>query len=254
MQMDYWCLTKQGKIHKHLHLLNSDSSGVLKMKKIIQTLLCLFLFSGIQTQGAALVYDNTSTDLNIRFDPEGVEVGDQIVLGGTDRIITRFVFQYYGLDFSGDEQARLRFYENDGALSSSDFPMPNTLRYDSGFFSIPQPTSERMSATLTFVDFTLDAVVPLAGPMPETFTWSVEFLGIAAGEEAGLDLFSPPSTGLNWDWYWVNDGGAWTTQMDPGLVPISFGAQIEAIPEPTAIHLLLGGLLVFGAWRCWRRR
>jgi hypothetical protein len=230
------------------------SSGVLNMKKLIPTLVCLSFLCGVSSQGTSLVYDNTTGDLNFRFDPQNAEVGDQIVLAGTDRIITRFVFQYYGLNFTGDEQARLRFYENDGALSTSGFAMPGSLRYDSGFFNIPQPTSTRNSATLTFLDFTTGAVVPLDGAMPNTFTWSVEFLGIGAGEQAGLDLFSPPDIGFNWDWYWVKDGGVWNTQIDPGGVPISFLAQVEAVPEPAAIHLLLGGFIAFGAWRIWRRK
>src|SRR6185369_17425450 len=94
-------------------------------------LLPLVALLGATSAFAEIVYDNSSNDKNTRFNGTN-EYGDEIVLGGTGRILSEFIFQYYGTNFSGNDQAELRFYRNDGPLSPSGLAQPGSLLFDSG--------------------------------------------------------------------------------------------------------------------------
>lgn len=191
---------------------------------------------------ADTVYDNSTTDLNIRFNPVTREVGDEIILDGGARILTDFTFQYWGENFFGDdEELRLRFYLNDGAPSQAGPLTPGTLFFDSDWFSI----SETNRATLIFTDFVTGAAVPLSQNLPNSFTWTVRFRGVDAidGESAGVDLYDPPTTGGNYNEYWENTGPGGWEYRGTNNVHINFGAKVGAVPEPSVIALgLLGGL------------
>src|SRR5437868_642503 len=96
---------------------------------------------------ADYVYKNTTTDLNTRFNPDIVEVGDEINLTKAGLTLTNFTFQYWGTNFlDGGETARVRFYYMDGTNSSSGPPVPGTKFFDSGVFAISATTA----ATLSF--------------------------------------------------------------------------------------------------------
>lgn len=190
---------------------------------------------------ADTVYNNSTADSNIRFNPGLAEVGDEITLAGTARDITDFTFQYWGQTFSGNEQARLRFYLNNGVASPAGPLTPSTVFYDSGWFNIGATTR----STLVFTDFTTDATTPLTTTLPNSFTWSVQFQGIdlGEGESAGLDLYNPPTVGGNFNEYWENTGpGGWEYRGTNG-VPVNFAAQLNAVPEPSMLALgALGGV------------
>ena len=180
---------------------------------------------------AERVYDNSTTDLGTRFSVGNNLVGDEIILGGSERTLSQFSFQYYGLTLSGNEQARVLFYQNDGTewLSSGAF-RPSSILYDSGLFPIA-PTNR---ATLNF-DLTLDNVV-----VPDHFTWAVEFQGVEAGENVGLDLYSPPTVGNNFDDFWFFEGGAWELRTN-ATTPMNFAARFDAVPEPSIWALCVAG-------------
>lgn len=195
-----------------------------------------------QTAIGNVVYDNTTTDSNARFNPGLLEVGDEVLLntdfraGNPGATITNFSFQYYGVNFSGDEQMRFRIYANDGAESPSGRLEPGSILFDSALFSIG--ATDRLVINIS--DLSIN--------VPNRFTWSVQFTGITGGEEAGLDLYSPPSTGLNYVNYWKNTGGTWTLEEDPMGANIDFAARIEAVPEPSTLALgVLGGSLALAA-------
>lgn len=188
---------------------------------------CL-LVCGVPRLGAEIVYSNGWNDLNIRFNPGLFEVGDEIVLAGSARIVNYFRFQYYGLDFSGNEQVRVRFYANDGPPSVSGPLMPGTVLWDSGWYDIG-PTER---STLIWND--------LSVLVPDSFTWAVKFSGIDPGESAGLDIYSPPIIGSSYLDYWFNDGSTW--ELRTNTVPMDFAAAIGAIPEPTTLALALLGV------------
>ena len=217
----------------------------MKTNKVFRSVLAglaLALFAAGSVAQADVVYDNSTGDLNVRLNPGTFEIGDEIILGPGSRIITDFTFQYWGEGFAGnDEEARVRFYLNDGPNSQAGPAEPSTLFYDSDWFDIAQTTR----ATLIFTDFTTDAIVPLTGALPDTFTWTVTFRGVGgAGESAGVDLYNPPTVGGNYLEYWENTGpGGWEYRGDSGGTPANFAARIGVVPEPGVMALgLIGGL------------
>src|ERR1044071_2733101 len=60
--------------------------------------LCVGLSAFLSTSALAdVVYDNTANDLNFRFRPGTLEVGDEIILsGGAGNYLTKFSFEFYG--------------------------------------------------------------------------------------------------------------------------------------------------------------
>jgi len=201
------------------------------------------LFSG--RVDADIVYNNSTNDLFIRFNPGLAEVGDEVVLAGDQRFVTNFVFQYWAIGLGGGETAQLRFYANDGTNAPGGGPLvPQSLLFDSGTFSI----GNTPRSTLVFDQTELGGGLWL----PDSFTWSVQFFGTdGAGESAGVDLYSPPTVGGNYDDYWDNIGSFdWrltTITVSSTNAPANFGALIEAVPEPSAVLLgLFGGLAILG--------
>jgi hypothetical protein len=198
---------------------------------------------------ADIVYDNTTTASTNVFLPLAAEYGDEIQLQpGLGRLVTRFLFEYYG-DFvkQGDEKVRVRFYENNGDVEKvfKRFKTPGKLLYDSGL----QPLEPGFrSLDLPGLDVTV----------PDTFTWSVQFSGLAggAGDRAGLLLYNPPTVGKSFNDFWLFIDGEWSiNQIEGGSKVANFGARVVAIvPEPSVLALGgLGTLLLVGA-RCRRRR
>jgi hypothetical protein len=200
----------------------------MKTAKKLQRLGLLLVLSLLCSQSRAdLVYDNSSNDLNTRFNAGTNEVGDEIVLTTTNssRYVTNFIFEYYGVNFSGNEQARLRFYRNDGTNSTSGQPVPNTVIYDSGYF--PVGPTDRSTLNFTRENSRMNVLVP------DSFTWSVQFAGIESGEESGVgaDIYSPPTVGQNYSDYWDFSASGWQLRTN-NAVPVSFGARVHASPRP----------------------
>lgn len=208
----------------------------------------------LQTANAEVVFDNSSSDLLLNFNPGANEVGDEILLQGQARYLSSFVFQYYGDAFSGDEMARVRFYVNDGPPSSG-AARPGTILYDSGPFAIgatPRST------------IVLDAVTLAAGNLwnpgqpvlvPDSFTWSVQFYNVTGSEEAGVTLYNPPTVGWDYNSYWDNDPmSGWLLKTNAWSIPMNFAARVEAVPEPNAVVLGLGGALLVLLLRASIRR
>jgi hypothetical protein len=212
------------------------------------TRLTAFLWVGAallltQMAKAEIVYNNSSNDLTNNFNPGLLEVGDQIILGGATRQITNFIFQYYGVNFSGDEAVRLRFYANDGAPFNG-YATPGTVLYDSGFFTGIGSTPRN---TIIYDRSTLNGGVNV----PDEFTWSVLFTGIGAGESAGVTLYDPPTTGSSYPDYWEFSSGSWSLKTN-AVYNMNFAARAEAtVPEPSAAGLLLIGSI--GAWLARRK-
>jgi len=201
-----------------------------------------------------VIYDNSINDLLYRFNPGLWEVGDEIILGGGARTITNFTFEYWGEntarpEFSGYVQARVRFYENDGVPSSSGYPAPGTVLFDSDWFSVgPTPR-----ATLVFDDFVTGTLVPLTNSVPDSFTWTVQFTGLGPDDLAGVDIYSPPTVGNSYPDYWqFAPGSGWLLLTN--AVPMDFAARFEAVPEPSIQVMVVLGATMLAGGRCWFRR
>jgi hypothetical protein len=198
----------------------------------------LFCTTGL----ASVVYDNSVNSLNNRvYAPGNGEYGDQIFLAGSDRRISDFQFDYFvSANANGNETGDLRMYRNDGGATGT---APGSLIYSSGDFSLDKGFQTVVAQALSVT-------------VPNTFTWTVVFKGVDAGEQVGLRLFNPPTVGASLDDYWFkNPDSTWSTLViDGGATPGNFSARITAVPEPSTLALaLLGGLSVLSFRRYSRR-
>ncbi len=187
------------------------------------------------------VYDNSANDLLYRFDPGPLEVGNEIILAGSARYASLFSFEFWGfgpagdpLAFEGDVQARVRFYKNDGPLSASGYSSPGTVMFDSGPFPIPATPAGR--ATLFFDEFQIEAVVPLRTPLPNSFTWTVQFSGLSTNDSAGVDLYAPPVIGNTYQDYWEYETNQWALKTNS--VPMEFASRLYAVSRGVDVTVL----------------
>jgi len=203
---------------------------------------------------ASTIFDNTSNDLNTRFNPGTFEVGDQIIFGGTDRFLTDFGFEYFGLNggsasnpFAGTVAVQVTLYNQNGPTVQG-VTSPGTILYQSTPFNIS--TTER--ATLLFGPSDFGSLGGVT--VPNEITWSVKFTGLGAGDTAGVDLYSLPTIGQDYPDYWQNDGTGWTLMTNS--VPVDFASRFQAtvVPEPTTMSLSVIGLGLLVATRMFRRK
>ena len=185
------------------------------------------------------VYDNLpGTELGrfaaLDFLGKPTEFGDEIALAGTARIVTKFIFDYYG-NFTpdGDETARIRFYANDapGVLLK-----PGTLLYDSGTFPIVKGPA-RVTLDIPYVE------------VPNSFTWTVSFGGVSQtpGDSAELIIYNPPSVGGQLSMgligsyrdYWKFNAGIWTAYLLTNGLPANFAAKVYARNETINLAMVL---------------
>ena len=220
----------------------------MKPKLILIQLLAVIALSLAPMSHGQIVYNNSAltSDLSVRFNPGTNEVGDEITLAAGGRVLTLFEFQYWGLSFSGDEQARLRLLSNDGAASPQGALMPGTVLFESVWFTI----GATPRSTLIFSDFTSpsEATVPLTSLLPDDFTWSVQFRTLGVSASAGVDLYNPPITGSSFNDFWFNTGTTWELRTNSLTSdPMNFAARITTVPEPTTLWLaILGGVALLG--------
>ena len=211
-------------------------------KKTLKTLLkqncCLVI--GVLWMGlavplpAAVIFNNSTNDLVTRFAPGTNEVGDEILLVGTERYLTNFSFEFWGTNtanpaaFAGDVEARVRFYQNNGAPFNG-YPTPGTNFYDSGWFSVA-PTPRSTEVFTYGIDFLWTGLIM---PVTSNMTWSVQFQGMEDTDSVGVDVYSPPVVGHDYPDYWVNTNGNWMLMTNNAGVHIDFGAVMEASAVPT---------------------
>ncbi len=168
-----------------------------------------------------------------------LEYGDEITLAGTERLVTDFIFEYFG-DFTQtlSEFARVRFYANDGP---GRYPAPKTVLFDSGLFRLNEGYSTKWLSGLSVL-------------VPNTFTYAIEFTGLTGAEDdrAGLLLYHPPSIGSSFRDFWELIDGTWTLSHFGGNTfkpEANFGVRVVAVPEPSALALLSLGAALLAALR-----
>jgi hypothetical protein len=200
----------------------------MRLRFIVWTLLlpALLLALKLAPARAELVYDNTDTGgTNVYYSL--LEYGDEIILTGTNRVISQFSFEYFG-DFTptGDETARLRLYKMDGPKTADGDPAPGTVLYDSGVFSI-SPGYQPPKFT------------GLSVTVPTDITWTVEFGGLTGitGDRAGLVFRDKPSVGSSFDDFWLKQQNNWKLFSWGGDPIANFAARISSGADPTSISI-----------------
>jgi subtilisin-like proprotein convertase family protein len=184
----------------------------------------------------AIVYDDLTNNLGQILDTAGVEVGNQVVLDGTDRYVSRFAVNYWATNanqaaLSGAVTARVRFYYNNGPSLSTTISSPGTVFYDSG----PLPVVATNAGTVELNEFQLTAAQPLQAALPSSFTWTIVFEGLGDQDSAGLNLFGPPTVGQAGSRYWAASTNGWTLQGQDGQ---SFGGQLAALSSGVAMSVV----------------
>jgi hypothetical protein len=196
---------------------------------------------------SATVYDNLSSpDLGQQYapTPASLEFGDQITLGGTERTLSQFSFYYFLSGNSASTQnMTLRLYSNTGVTNS---PASTAL-----YTSDPIPVNLSFNTqTITFTN----VITPII--LPDTFTWTVQFSNLAAGQTGGLLLYGPPiPPGSSFNDFWQKDGaGNWSTMLiNGGATRGDFAARVTAVPEPGVLALGGLGALVLAGLRRFRK-
>lgn len=177
-------------------------------------------------ESGVVVFNNTLNYLGEYYYSSN-EFGDQITLSSqvTNRFFLRFRLEYFvGPNASGDETMLVRFYNNDGTNGT-----PKTLLY-----AMPKPID-------LVTGYNNVVIEGLAIQMPDSFTWTVEFGGVAAGEEVGLLFYNPPSIGLAYDDYWEKEKNEWVLKKVYGS-PANFGVLIQALVAGAGPPILPAGL------------
>ena len=196
---------------------------------------------------SAIVYDNTQTDLGHQYfpAPSGLEFGDQVnLLSGPDRTLSQFSFYYYISGATANTQSvTVRMYANSGTN------VPVTPFYTSD--PIPVSTGANGFNTQT-INFPLSSNVIT---LPDSFTWTVQFSSLGAGQTGGLLLYGPPSIGSSFNDFWQKDGaGTWSlNQINNGNTLADFGALVTAVPEPGVLTLGGIGVLILAGFRRFRK-
>jgi len=177
-----------------------------------------------------IIYDNSGSGGNDLFSSE-FEFGDEIILkphpANRFWILTDFLFEYFG-DFApqGDEQARVRFYLNDGPPEQK-YP-PTTMLFDSGDFALKEGYQVGrfggLNITLPDDEFGWTRM-----------TWTVQFSGMrnVKGDRVSLILRPETDVGHNFKDVWINTPNGWTLST---LEPQNPNFPVDPVTNPDPIE------------------
>jgi hypothetical protein len=142
------------------------------------------------------------------------------------RLLTSFQFEHFTSSSVG---VALTLYANDGPLithtnsdgTTSQLARPGTTLYRAEF-----GTFGGLAVSEVFVPIEL----------PDTFTWTVTFRGIAPGESAGLPVYDPPTVGWSSPDFWQKIDGVWDTYpLSQPAGPANFAVRVITGPKPITI-------------------
>jgi len=226
----------------------------------LRTAACLTASVLLGTSASAeVIYDNSETFQGIvTAEPNNTEIGDVVVFGGTDRILSNFRFEYFlGGATGGNEMAQVFLRAMDGPDIGGGTTLPGTLLWSSSTFNI---TSGYHTVNIDGINTTV----------PNSVAWTVVFSGLEAhpetaaadDETAGLLFYLDSTTqggtnptifdavAGNQQHYTIRRGtdGGWEILNHPNVVD-NLGAQFTAVPEPGTWALILGGLATLGLVR-----
>jgi len=220
---------------------------------------------------ADTVFDNTGTDLGSRFNQGKLEFGNEFLPSSSSpsMAITNFAFEYFSLHNGSTFNSSMRFrvdvrlYINDGPVVGG-LQSPGSLIFDTGTINMTGATAGSILNFDSLNDFSYDnngyyssTYGGLWVPSSAHLTWTVQFSNLATGDSAGIELYSPPSTGSEYSEYWLNSGGTWALEVNTNGLPATGGAIMDAtpVPEPGILSLsALGALSLVAASRRRQRK
>lgn len=205
-------------------------------------IVALAMFAGPASRAAAvIVYDNSTQYSGIDYESVN-EAGDEVTLAGTARVVTEIQIEYWA-DFvaQGDEVGRVRFYANTGPPwnGAPDAPTPAA-----------PPIYEETFQLFTGYQTTVISVPNVV--VPDDFTWTVQFLGIAqtsgpVNDRAGLLFYGTPTVGRSLDDFWELTASGWELFFRTDVPKNNFGVRISAIAAP-ALKIARSGTNVVISW------
>lgn len=163
------------------------------------------------------------------------EYGDEIILGGSGRILTEFKFEYFA-NYNFAQGITFNLYDQTGPTVGG-AKAPGALLYSSkvdlfdggGIVSFTFPESP-------------------ANTIPNRLTWTVQFSGAGFGDnKAGLIVpNASPTIGQSANDFWIRTGAGqadWALQnFGAGGPTANFVATVSAVPEPGTVALAVIGL------------
>lgn len=197
---------------------------------------------GVSSAEAATVYQlNTGPGNDYYLGTS--ETGDELHLGGTDRIIESFSFDYYA-NYSEPGGLIFRIYANNG-------PLVNGSQVPGDLLDV-RTLDLAAGGGHVVINFPFDA----ANVLPDKITYTATFNSINSNPVAKAGLTLPngnPTIGTSFDDVWTRTGpGAsdWAlihvTDLSGNPIIGNFTATVTAVPEPGTLALMtLGGLALF---------
>ena len=213
------------------------------LKTSFTVLLCVTATISAKAQGVVYQSDYLFPNNTVYQIPvaSGVETGDQVNLGGTERVMTGFSFGYLASGLNSGATAQVSFYDATGVpadISSGINKTTTTLLWQTAQLSVQDTTTGTM---LNFYASDLNNGINV----PDNLIWTVTFNYSSGASVPPISLLAGhPSVGGGYDQYFTYDGTAWQPK-DVAGVPSGgahFVATITAVPEPSTFALLgLGG-------------
>lgn len=205
---------------------------------------------GGSASAQSIIYDNTASSLGKVTGEGNAEIGDAVVFAGSARTVTQISFEYFvsppaspTTEIAGNETAQLFLYSLNTA------GLPQTLLYTSPSFNLV-PGTPAGYGTATISGISVD--------VPDRIAWSVAFNGVEGQEQAGLLFYNPPSVGSSptfdpgdgtqHDFFLRHNVSGWTVLDTPSTVD-NLNVRFTAVPEPSTIALMVGGLVTMGLIR-----
>jgi hypothetical protein len=212
----------------------------MKMHRMIGKLAVLAVFGSAAAMATNIVYSNTTTDtLDTVFFSVGPysELGDQIHLGGTDRLATSAVVQFF----------------NNGATSTFDA----TLH----LYNLGSPVGSQIgSFTTSGITGTGGAVfnvtfLALNVAVPDDLIFTVSVSNIAGAADLGVDMFEPPTIGTSDNTFMIANQKGFSKLTTPNEnVFFELDATTLPVPEPSVVVMVAFGIIfLLSGWNRFRK-